>query len=83
MRKIELNIQVMILKCMVLGRIQHFEQRRRRIAAPVGAEFVDLVEHDHRIHCAGIAQRAHQPARQGSDVGTPMTSDLRLIANTA
>ena len=68
---------------MVLRRIEHFEQRRRRIAAPVGAQLVDLVEQDHRIHRAGIAQRAHQPAGQRADIGAPMAADLGLVPHAA
>src|SRR5215475_5754102 len=68
---------------MVLSRIEYFEQRRRRIAAPVGAELVDFIQHDHGIHRAGIAQGAYQPPRQCSDVCTAMATDLRFIANTA
>ena len=68
---------------MVLRRIEHLEQRRRRIAAPVGAELVDLVEHDDGIHRAGVAQRAHEPAGQRADVGAAMAADLRLVANAA
>ena len=52
MRQVELDVEVMIAKRVVLSRVEHFEQRRRRIAAPVGAELVDLVEHDDRVHRA-------------------------------
>ena len=83
MREIEFDIQIMILEGMILRRVQHFEQRGRRIPAPVGAQLIDLVEHDHRIHGAGVAQGTHQPAGQSSDVGAAMASDLGLIANTA
>ena len=81
MREVEFDIQVMILERMILRRIEHFEKRRRGITAPIGAELVDLVEHDHGIHCTGVAQCAHEPAGQGSDVRASMTADLGLIAN--
>ena len=55
MREIEFDIQIMILEGMILRRVQHFEQRGRRIPAPVGAQLIDLVKHDHRIHGAGVA----------------------------
>ena len=68
---------------MVLRGVEHLEQRRRRIAAPVRPELVDLVEQDHRVHGARVAQGAHQPAGQGADVGAAMAADLGLVADAA
>ena len=68
---------------MVLRRVEHLEQRRRRVAAPVGADLVDLVEQDHRVHRAGVAQGAHEPPGQGADVGAAMAADLGLVAHAA
>ena len=31
----------------------------------------------------GVAQRAHQPSRQGADVGAPVPADLGLVAHAA
>ena len=64
---------------MVLGRVEDLEQRRRRVAAPVGADLVHLVEQDHRVHRPGIAERANEPAGQSADVGAPMAADLCLV----
>src|SRR5205823_14735725 len=46
-------------------------------------DLVDLVEHDHRVHRPGVAQRANQTARQGADVRTAVTADLGLVAHAA
>ena len=54
-----------------------------RVAAPVGAQLVDLVEQDHRVHRARVPQRAHQAAGQRADVGASMPADLRLVADAA
>ena len=83
MRQIELDVEIVIPERVVLRRVEHLEQRRRRIAAPVGAELVDFVEHDHRIHRAGVAQRAHQPSGQRADVGAAMAADFGLVAHAA
>src|SRR5262249_366345 len=48
-----------------------------------GADLVDLVEHDHRVHRPGVAQRAHQAARQRADVGAAVAADLGLVADAA
>ena len=68
---------------MVLRRVEHLEQRGRRVAAPVGADLVDLVEHDHRVHRPGVSQRADEPAGQRADVGAPVAADLGLVADAA
>ena len=35
------------------------------------------------LHRAGVAQGAHQPPRQGADVGAPVAADLGLVADAA
>ena len=68
---------------MVLRRVEHLEQRGRRVAAPIGADLVDLVQEDDRVHRPRIAQRADEPTRQRADVGAPVAADLRLVADAA
>src|SRR5690606_41381274 len=58
-------------------------QRRSRVAAVIGADLVDLVQHDDRIHRAGFLDRPNDPAGQRTDVRTPMTPDLRLVTDAA
>ena len=48
LREIERQIEIVIAERVVLLRIENLEQRRRRIAAIVVSELVDLVEHQHR-----------------------------------
>jgi hypothetical protein len=59
--EVQLDVEVVVAEAVVLRRVEHLEQRRGGVAAPVGADLVDLVEQDHRVHRAGVAQRAHQP----------------------
>ena len=48
-RKIEIDFQIMIVESRVLLRIQHLQQRARWIAAPVGAQLVDLIQQEERV----------------------------------
>ena len=64
-------------------RIQHFEQRRLRVAAEVRADFVDFVDHHHRIFGPGIADRADDRARHRADVRTAMAANFGLVAYAA
>ena len=81
--EVDLEVEVVVAEGRVLRRVEDLEQRGRRIAAPVGAELVDLVEQDHRVHGAGVAQGAHEAARECADVGAPVTADLGLVADAA
>ena len=82
-REVELDVEVVVAERVVLRRVEHLEQRRRRVAAPVGADLVDLVEQDHRVHRPGVAQGADEPARQRADVGAAVAADLGLVADAA
>ena len=43
LRKVIVQVEVVVVKRVVLLRVQHLEQRRRRIAAEIGAHLVHLV----------------------------------------
>ena len=81
--QIERHVEVVIAERVVLLRIEHLEQRRRRIAAEIGAELVDLVEDEHRVLRLGAAQPLDDLAGQRADVGAAMAADLRLVAHAA
>ena len=56
--EVERHVQVVVAEADVLLRVEHFEQRARRIAAEVGADLVDLVDHEQRVVGAGVAHGA-------------------------
>ena len=82
-RQVEVDLEVVVAERVVLRRVEHLEQRRRRVAPVVGADLVDLVEHDDRVHGPGLAQGAHQAARLGPHVGAAVAADLGLVAHAA
>ena len=67
---------------MVLPRIEHLEQGTRRVSAKVGADFVDFIEHEHRIACAGAPELLDKAARHGTDVGAAMTANFSFVADS-
>ena len=83
LRQIELDVEVVIAERVVLRRVEHLEQRRRRVAAPVGAELVHLVQHDHRVHRARVTQGADETPGQRADVGAAMAADFGFVADAA
>ena len=73
----------MVAEGVVLRRVEHLEQRRRRVAAVVGADLVDLVEQHDRVHRAGLLDGPHDAAGQRADVRAPVATDLGLVADAA
>ena len=75
--------EVVVGEAVVLRRVQHLEQRARRIALEGDAELVDLVEQENRVLRAGLFHALEDPAGQRSDVGAPVAADVGLVAGAA
>ncbi len=73
----------MVGEAVVLLRVEHFQQRRRRVAAPVVADLVDLVQDDDRVARLGVAQGADDAAGDGPDVGAAVAANFGLVAHAA
>ena len=81
--EVELEVEVVVAEGVVLGRVEHLEHRRGRVAAEVGAHLVDLVDHEDGVARAGVAQGADDRPGQGADVGAAVAADLGLVADAA
>ena len=81
--QVKSEIQVVITEVIVLLRVKHFQQGRGGIAAPVCADLINLVQHDHRVIGLHAAQRLYDASRHGADIGAAVTANLGLIANAA
>ena len=75
--------EIIVAEGAVLLGVEHFEQRRGRIALNAGAELVDLVQHHDAVARAGLADRLDDVAGQGADIGSPMAADLGLVVHAA
>ena len=82
-RQVVLDVEVVIEERVVLLRIEHFEQRRRRVAAEVHRHLVDFVEQEHRVLRAGLLHHLDDLAGERADVGAAMAADLGLVAHAA
>ena len=77
------QFQVMIGEGVVLFGVQHFQQRRRRVAAIVGGHFVDLVQQEDRVtHADGLHGLDDAP-RQRADIRPAVAANLGLIVHAA
>jgi hypothetical protein len=82
-RQVVLDLEIVVHEGRVLFRIQHLEQRRRRIAAEVLAHLVDLVEQEQRVGLLRLLHRLDDLAGHRADIGAPVTADLGFVAHAA
>ena len=83
LREIVFHVEVMIDEHVVLLGIEHFEQRRRRVAAEIGRHLVDFVQHEDRIARPGLLHHLDDLAGQRADVSPAMAADFGFIAHAA
>ena len=81
--EIVVDLEVVIVEGVVLLGVQHLQQRRRRIAAEIGAHLVDLVEQEQRVRRLRLAHRLDDLAGHRADIGAPVAADLGLVAHAA
>ena len=81
--EVEVDLQVVVAERVVLRRVEHLEQGRRRVAAPVAADLVHLVEQHDRVHRAGLRHGPDDPPGLRTDVGAAVSTDLGLVAHAA
>ena len=67
----------------VLFGVEHFEEGGCRVALVVIADFVNLVEHEHRIGGAGAAYRLDDASGHGADICAAVTAYLGLVMQPA
>ena len=81
--QIDRDLDVVVDEVLVLLGVEDLEHRGGGIAAHVGGELVDLVEHEHRVHRAGLLEASDDAAGQGADVRAAVAANLGLVANAA
>ena len=73
----------MVGESKILLRVEHFEQRRGRIAAVVRANFIDFVEHKHGVNGAGAAHGLDNPTRHRADVRAAVPAYFCFVSDAA
>ena len=82
-RQVIVDFEIVIVEGPVLLGIEHLEQRRRRVAAPIGAELVDLVEQKQRVRRLRLFHALQNLARHRPDIGAPVAANLGLVPHPA
>src|SRR5438105_3708819 len=70
----------MILECVVLFGVKHFEQCRTRIATKIGTKLIDFIEQDNWIDGAGLFHHLDDLTRQRTDISAAVTANFSFIA---
>ncbi len=82
-RQVERQIEIMVGERVVLRRVEHFEQRGRRIAAKIRADLVEFIQQNHRIAAFDAAQGLDDASGHRADVGAAMAANFRLVPHAA
>ena len=64
--QVERHAEVVVHEGVVLRRVEHLEQRARRVALERDAELVHLVQQEHRVLGAGLLHALDDPAGHGA-----------------
>ncbi len=82
-REVVGDVQVVVAERVVLLGVEDLEQRRRGVAAVVGADLVDLVEHEHRVRRPGLVDPLDDATGERAHVRSPVAADLGLVVDAA
>ena len=83
LRQVKRNVKIVVSERVVLLGIEHLEQRRRGIAAPVASELVDLVQNKDRVARSGTSNRLNDSSRHRANVGPAVSANLGLVSHPA
>ena len=83
LREVVFDVEVVIDEHEILFGIEHFEQRRGRIAAEIHRHLVDFIEHEDRVLGAGLLHHLDDLAGQRADVGAAVAANFGFVAHAA
>ena len=81
--KIHRQFREVVSECLVLLRIQYFEQRRRGISHLARGKFINLIENQDRVHDTCVRQCVDDTSRLRRDIGFSVSAYIGFIADTA
>ena len=81
--QVVVHLQKVVGKGAVLLRVQHLQQGRGGVAAPVHAHLVHLVQQKQRVALAGLGHALQDAPGHRAHIGAPVAADLGLVAHAA
>ena len=82
-RQIERHLDIMVAEAGILCRVQNLQQRGRRVALVIAAEFVNFVEQQQRVFALGLNESRHNAARHSADICLAVAANLGLVTHAA
>ena len=79
LRKVVLRVEVVIVECSVLLRVENLQKGARWVAMVRLRHLVDLVEDNHRVRSATTLDGLYNTTRHSTDICASMTTNLRLV----
>ena len=73
----------MIRKGIVLLRIQYLQQGCCRVSIIGGGKLIYLIQYHNRVGNSRLMDTVHNSSGHSPQIGSSMTSNIRLISNTA
>ena len=73
----------MIIKILILFRVQGLKQCGRRVTPEIRSHFVDLIQAEHRIIIPHLLQGLDNLTRHSADIGSSMPPYLSFIPDAA
>ncbi len=80
-RKIVVDLKVVIVEIVVLLGIKYLEQCRRRIATHVAAHLVDFVKQEQRVANTHLCHLLYQSSWHRTDISPAMTTNFSLVTH--
>ena len=80
-RQVEVDFDIVILECMILLGVEHFQKARRRVATEIRTHFVDLIEQEQGVTHAHLGHVLQNLARHRTDIGAAMATNFSFIAH--
>ena len=81
--QIIIHIQIVVMECIVLFRVQNFQHSRRRIATMIATQLVDFIQYNNRIGRFSLHQALDNSSWHSTDVCLTMTTDFGFIMDTS
>ena len=84
-RQVEGHLNILVHEHVILRRVEHLQQRRRRVA-PLAlgvTQFVDLVEHKHRVPRLDVPELPYDPPRLCAGPRAVVPPKVRLVGHSA
>src|SRR2546425_5766128 len=81
--QVKRHTEIVVRERVILGRIQHLEQRGGRVSLERDAELVHLVEQEHGVCRARLLHPLDDATGHRAHVGPAVAADVRLVAGAA